>query len=133
MNHIAIGAQTNQNVHIHSYMASSGEKIEIYETYDLMNVMFIEAFPYMDDGHLRNSSIAKGNDLEQLISDVEEFLNREAIRVKERNANVDPVRVAFVKGRDNARSNIDFNKEWVSGVSEEEQEAYRYAFNKYSK
>lgn len=131
MNTIKIGNTSGQSRHIDSYVASTGEKFEIYETFDLMNEMFIEAFPYTNEG-LRSSSLAKSKCLEQVKEDVEEFLKLEVERKAERLANAEPEREAFSRGAKDAKSTLAMDLAWLANASSDEQEAYRYAFNKHS-
>lgn len=131
MSTVKIGATTHENRHVDTYVATTGEKFEIYETYDLMNEKFIEAFPY-SDGELREFSLAKCKSLKRVKEIVEKFLIDEATRKAERLASADPVAEAFYKGCKDGKANKEIDQRWLDNISAEEQEAYQYAFAKHS-
>lgn len=131
MSTVKIGVTTHENRHVDTYVATTGEKFEIYETFDLMNEMFIEVFPY-SNGELRKFSLAKSKSLTHVKEIIEQFLNDEAKRKAERLASADPVKEAFSKGCKDGKANKDFDQRWFNTISADEQEAYQYAFSKHS-
>ncbi|MCY9874032.1 hypothetical protein [Vibrio barjaei] len=122
---------SNPNLRIATYTATTGEKFEVFETFDLMNKRSIEVFPYTTEGKLRTWSIAKADDFDEAIKHAEDFLAREAKIAEEKKGAFDPVKAALNKGKADARAGKSKNDEWLKSVSQTEQEAYEFTYSKY--
>ncbi|EGQ9284490.1 hypothetical protein F7U66_01285 [Vibrio parahaemolyticus] len=128
---VSIDSLETHERQIDTYISSTGEAFAILECYDLLNIRSIQAFPYTKEGEINLHAVANCAEEEDIPKSIEAFLITEATQKAQKEANMDPVREAFNKGRRDAKAQRSKDATFLANINEDAQEAYEYAYEKF--